>query len=68
MQTLRDDEQLRPLMRQLVHHLDSMESNTASIRGLGHAITRAHAAVDDVLRRRGIGLSAAERDALASIA
>ena len=68
METLRKDEGLQPLLRQLAHHLGSMQSNTVSIRGLGDATTRAHATLDDTLRRKGIGLSVEERNALAAIA
>ncbi|KAJ5444738.1 CENP-A-nucleosome distal centromere subunit CENP-Q [Penicillium daleae] len=43
---LDDDPEIRGLMKQLHGHLQSMQSNTATLAGLGEAITRSQAALD----------------------
>ncbi|EEQ31445.1 conserved hypothetical protein [Microsporum canis CBS 113480] len=40
------DPKLLPTIKQLRNHLESMQGNAAQVRGIGHAITRAKAALD----------------------
>ncbi|KAA6414456.1 MAG: hypothetical protein FRX48_01205 [Lasallia pustulata] len=43
------DAKLKPVVVQLRNHLDSMQSNTAEIKGISEALIRAEAVLDDLL-------------------